>query len=163
MALFLLENKDFFNYDNMVEITKNIYLEYYEIFRKRVTPILELEQYDKIGIINCEKDKDLQLDFHLYIDKASLYQPLLRWYYNQQRIIVFEKLDILFEKYNSTLKQIQEICEKNREKLLFIYEKYLELNILLINKLTILKETYNDNNINYKIDKYLIFLSNFTI
>lgn len=126
------------------------------LFKKLFEPILNLEPYDKLGIENIKPDfneKEYNLingsrfDFTIYLDKYKVYQSLSRWYYNQKRTIIFSKIDILFEEYFLLINKLKIFDEKS-------IIKYTKINKKLIEKLVILKSTYNDEEINKKIDSY---------
>ena len=65
-------------------------------------PLLQLEIYDKISIIeniNYTEYKFIdisKINFGFYLDKYNIYQSITRWYYNQKREYIFNKLDIFF-------------------------------------------------------------------
>lgn len=113
-----------------------------------LNPIINLEQNDKIGIIDTSFNE--LFNFNLYLDKYNIYQSFNRWYNNQKREYIFEKLDLVFNKYSQYIKSIDANTMNN------IYNDILKFNNTLINKLKILKETYNDINVSVKIDNYII-------
>ena len=156
-----------FGYINsMIKIEKNKDCERnnlirgYNFFNNIFNPILNLEHYDKIGIIDNVEYKEhkfidvSKINFGFYLDKYNIYQSITRWYYNQKREYIFSKIDILFEEYNNYLKLVQ----NNYSSLKFLVNKIIELNGLLINKLTLLNKTYNDNMVTDKINNYNFIL-----
>lgn len=178
MVLYLLKNKSYINEENIInslnkflKSKKKLYassLKYFEII---ISPILSLEKNDKIGIIskndisvsnNILFDKN-KLDFALYLDKYSIFQPILRRYWQQDRTIIFSKLDILFNEYNNILLDLKKNYEKKQEYFNNVYIKYLELNNNLSIKLQLLKATYNDPTVDSYINKYLDYFVNFYI
>jgi len=116
-----------------------------------LNPIINLEPNDKIGIINIQSNN--LFNFKLYLDKYNTYQSFNRWYNNQKRGDIFEKLDIVFTEYNKYIKSI-DIIKMNE-----LYNDIINFNTILITKLQILKNTYNDNNVSIKIDNYIILCS----
>jgi hypothetical protein len=157
MALSFLKERNQINFELklLLELQKKCELGY-TFFSNFFKPILNLEKNDKIGIENL---KDINIDyknlnFKLYLDKYNIYQAFNRWYFKQDRIEIFNKLDNLFEEYHIFLKISNSI--KNE----IIKNNIVNLNKMLITKLEILKCTYdNDNNICEKINNYLQVLS----
>jgi hypothetical protein len=164
MALLFLSNKvvqsSLLNFS--IEYTKEQYNKTLCLFETMFEPILNLETNDKLGINdnkpNIDEEYNLisisKFDFTLYLDKYKLYQSISRWYYNQNRSIIFSKLDLLFDEYISLILLIKKLNETNIYKYDEINKKYQELNKKLILKLGLLKLTYNDEEINKKIDSY---------
>jgi hypothetical protein len=82
----------------------------FNLFEELFDPILNLEPNDKIGWVTTEPYNETEyiyingtkFNFKLYLDKYKIYQSVSRWYYGQTRIIVFDKLDILFNEYLAT-------------------------------------------------------------
>jgi hypothetical protein len=84
----------------------NIFNKIYFFYSNLFNPLLNIKLYDKIGIslqlipnphiilINYNK-----LNFSLYIDKYSKFQPIKRYMYNQTRNFTFYKLTIIFNEY----------------------------------------------------------------
>lgn len=178
MILYLLKNKSYINEVNIINSLnkflknkKKLYISSLNYFEILISPILSLEKYDKIGIIpnnditvinNILFDKS-KLDFTLYLDKYSIFQPIVRRYWQQYRIIIFTKLDILFNEYNNILLDLKKNYEKRNYFFNSIYIKYLELNNKLSIKLQLLKNTYNDPIVDNYINKYLDYFVNFYI
>jgi hypothetical protein len=165
MALLFLLNNMIRNslINNSIEYNKEQYNKSITLFEKLFEPILNLEPNDKLGIENIkpyfnEKEYKMingsRIDFTIYLDKYTVYQSLSRWYYTQKRAIIFSKIDILFEEYFLLLNKLKILDEKSIIKYTEINKKYQELNKKLIEKLVILKSTYNDEEINKKIDSY---------
>lgn len=162
MALLFLSNKIVMT--SIINISINYNYEQYTksitLFEKLFESILNLEPSDKLGIENIKQDfndkeytiiNSSRFDFTIYLDKYKVYQSLSRWYYYQKRTIIFSKLDILFEEYFLLIKKLD---EQNIIKYTDIKKKFIELNKKLVEKLVILKLTYNDNEINKKIESY---------
>lgn len=136
-------------------------------FEKKFDPIINLEKYDKLGIVMLkpiDTNNDYiffdveNIDFYLYLDKYIFYQSITRWYYNQNRVDIFTKIDILFNEYDKIMKKLILFNSMNENMYIDIINKYFLLNDKLKNKLTILKETYNDDIITGKINKYIQIL-----
>jgi len=136
-------------------------------------PFFDIEKNDKIGLEienNLKEDNNFSqyinykaFNYKLYLDKYVIYQSISRWYYNQKRTNIFQKLDNIFEEYNLILNKINInknlYYNRNIVEYQIIYNKFNTINNILIIKLNILKKTYNDMTINLKIDQYLDFLS----
>jgi hypothetical protein len=165
MALLFLSNKSVQN--SLVNISinynKDQYNKTFSLFEKIFEPILNLEPLDKLGIENTklyfnENEYNLingsKFNFSLYLDKYNIYQKISRWYYNQKRLDIFSKLDILFEEYFLLINKLNLLEINSNNKYTEINKKYKELNKKLIIKLEILKLTYNDDKINKTIDDY---------
>lgn len=165
MALLFLSNKTV--QSSLINISiyynKEQYNKSITLFEKLFEPLLNLEPYDKLGIENIkpdfnEKEYNLingsRIDFIIYLDKYKVYQSVSRWYYNQKRVNIFSKIDILFDEYFILINKLKTLDEISIIKYNEINKKYQELNKKLIEKLTILKLTYNDEEINKKIDSY---------
>lgn len=165
MALFLIKNKDFFgnktllsSINQILNYTLNRYETNLNKFKEFMQPILELNKYDKIGIIKLNETNDLNLNFTLYLDKYKIYQPISRWYWSQHREEIFTNLLILFNNYNDLCKQIVNSYYNDKKFFESIYNKYKEFNKLLIDQLMILKDTYNDKLVDDYINKCLLLL-----
>lgn len=115
----------------------------YKFFLLFFKPLLELEINDKLSV-DVNYQMSIDIPFKLNIDKYNLSQSFRRWYYKQKREDIFNKLDIVFEKYNNYILSI-----KNKT------QNIIELNKLLITKLKILDKTYNDPTVSNIIDKYI--------
>jgi hypothetical protein len=172
MALFLIRNKSMF-YDHNISTKllhlnlENDYIQLekaFDIFKIMLDPILNLEPYDKIGIEDSSNSELFsnnnyldanKLNFILYLDKYKIYQSVSRWYWSQKRDIIFDKLIILFEEYKKVLDKVKLNNIRNTN----IYKKLLndivEFNNKLIEKLNILKITYNDSIVSEYIDKII--------
>ena len=132
-----------------IEINIDKYNDEYEFFLLFFKPLLELENNDKLSVDNnCQMSIDIP--FKINLDKYDLSQSFRRWYYKQKREDIFNKLDIVFEKYNNFI-----ISIKNKIQSKKILENMIELNKLLTIKLIILDKTYNDPKVSSIIDKYL--------
>ncbi len=131
-----------------LEVEFNELTKAFNLFEHLFQPILQLEQGDKIGVIEIEQNNNSKylnrINFDLYLDKNKLYQGFSRWYYKQNRRDILNKLEILFDSYAILIKRIQYMNENYTKKFenLFINAKYVNAN--LINKLSILNDTYND-------------------
>lgn len=147
-----------------LDYNKQQYNKTITLFEKLFEPILNLEIYDKLGIENIKPDfneKEYNLingarfDFTLYLHKYNIYQSFYRWYYNQTRLNIFLKLDIIFEEYFVLINKIRILDNLSIIKYIEINNRYKKLNDKLVEKLKILKLTYNnDKEINKKIDSY---------
>lgn len=144
--------------NNKIRYNKTI-----KLFENLFEPIFKLEPNDKLGIINVEsyfdsKEYDLinsyNFNFVFFLDKYKLYQIISRWYYKQSRQIIFSKLDILFNEYFLLIDKLKLLeyntCINYTEQNI----KFTQLNKKLIEKLEILKLTYNDEKIDIKINIY---------
>lgn len=156
MALSFLKERNQINLELklLLELEKKCKLGY-TFFSNFFKPILNLEKNDKIGI-EIIKDINInytKLNFTLYLDKYNIYQSISRWYHKQERYEIFKKLDLLFEEYHIFLKSCNLLEDKSTK------DNTIELNTLLIIKLELLKETYNDNIVSEKINNYLQILS----
>ena len=179
MAHFLLQNKQFFC-SNIVKsslLSKSLDYEYIQLlnafnFYKNIfEPIIQLEKYDKIGIeeiiaipTNENENKYINyknMNFKIYLDKYKIYQSISRWYWNQKRNLIFPKLDILFDDYNNLLEKIQLMNKNYESNFKSLFNDCDELNKQILPKLELLKETYNDSNINDFINKYYNILNKY--
>jgi len=172
MALLFLSNK--IVQKSLINIgldyNKDQYNKTITLFEKLFEPILNLELYDKLGIENIKPDfneKEYKLingsrfDFTLYLHKYNIYQSFYRWYYNQKRLNIFSKLDIIFEEYFILINKLKILDDSSIIKYIEINKRYKKLNEKLIEKLKILKLTYNnDEEINKNIDYYCNKLKN---
>jgi hypothetical protein len=172
MALFLIRNKSMF-YDHHISSKllhlnlENDYIQLekaFDIFKIMLDPILNLEPYDKIGIedssnlelfSNNNYLNGTKLNFILYLDKYKIYQSVSRWYWNQKRIIIFNKLFILFEEYIKVLDKVKLNNIRNTNMYKKLLNDVLEFNDKLIEKFNILKITYNDPIVSEYIDKII--------
>lgn len=136
----------------------------FNLFEELFDPILNLEPNDKIGWTTTEPYNETEyiyingtkFNFKLYLDKYKIYQSVSRWYYGQTRIIVFDKLDILFNEYLNFIYKLKFIDKTNcLNNLNENKEKYTRLNHQLSLKLPILLDTYNDPEVSKKINSYL--------
>lgn len=135
----------------------NIYKFYEEFFY----PLINLNNNDKLGIIQSNYiDVNLlkfinfnRLNFTIYLDKYKYYQSITRWYNNQKRQDIFNKLTILFDEYQ----QSYNLSKKND----IIKLKFIELNKLIKPKLELLKSTYNDSIITIYINNYINIIDAF--
>ena len=126
----------------------------YEFFTIFFKDLLIIEKNDKIGIImNNNNDYYEKINFTLYIDKYNFHQSIRRWYYNQKREDIFNKLDILFNEYQQYIYMVKKDNIYNA-----LCYNIIELNKKLIIKLELLKTTYNDMNIDIHIDNYIDIL-----
>ena len=147
-------NKIIINNIHFLSITNKvcIYSAEFIFYSTFLNPIINLEPNDKIGIIDTSFNK--LFNFKLYLDKYNIYQSFNRWYNNQKREYIFEKLDLVFNKYTKYIKSIEALII-HKDTLTELYNDILKFNTILINKLKILKETYNDIDISKKIDNYI--------
>lgn len=175
MALFLMRNKSmFYEYDitfkllNLNLENDHIQLEKaFDIYKKMFTPLINLNTYDKIGIEECSNTElfsnnpylnTVKINFKLYLDKYKFYQSLNRWYWNQKRQMIFEKLFILFEEYKKLFDKVK--LNDIRNNIIFkkLLNDIIDFNNILIKKLIVLKNTYSDNIVDISIDKIIQFI-----
>ena len=146
--------KNMFNIKEKILETSKLLTELnleYNFYKNFFIEILNLEIYDKIGTIP-EKNK---FGFKLYLDKYNIYQSISRWYYNQKREDIFQKLDSLFQEYNNFISLLNDSYKEINDIFEFLYNTTIDLNKNIIQKLELLKLTYNDMNITLKIDNYI--------
>lgn len=147
MALSFLKNKENLIKKNNLELK-------YEFFTIFFKDLLILEKNDKIGIImNNNNDYYEKINFTLYIDKYNFHQSIRRWYNNQKREDIFNKLNILFNEYQQYIYMVKKDNIYNT-----LCYNIIELNKKLIIKLELLKTTYNDINVDIYIDNYIDIL-----
>jgi hypothetical protein len=124
MALFLMKNKSIFYQNDITYKLLNLNLENdyfqlekaFDIYKKMFEPIVNLQSNDKIGI-QCTSNIELfsnntylnsvKINFKLYLDKYKFFQSISRWYWNQKRLDIFDKLLILFEEYKKILDKVK--------------------------------------------------------
>ncbi len=172
MALFLMRNKSLFYEQNITAKLLQMNLENdfvqlekaFDIYKKLLNPIINLEPYDKVGIEECSNTElfsnnqylnPTRINFNLYLDKYKIYQSVSRWYWSQKRNIIFERMLILFEEYKKVYDKIK--LNMLRNTLLFskLLEDIDQFNSKLIVKLEILKTTYSDELVSGYIDKFI--------
>ena len=147
MALSFLKNKENLIKKNNLELK-------YEFFTIFFKDLLILEKNYKIGIImNNNNDYYEKINFTLYIDKYNFHQSIRRWYNNQKREDIFNKLNILFNEYQQYIYMVKKDNIYNT-----LCYNIIELNKKLIIKLELLKTTYNDINVDIYIDNYIDIL-----
>lgn len=139
----------------------------FNIYKKIFEPIVNLNQYDKIGIQECSNielfSNNLYLDsvkinFKLYLDKYKFYQSISRWYWKQKRHQIFEKILILFEEYKKIYDKIKLNCTVNNKLYNQLLINIVNFNNILSNKIVLLKITYSDDSVNVYFDKILKIL-----
>jgi len=175
MALFLMKNKSMFYNSELTSRLINLNLENdhnslenaFNIYKKIFEPIVNLNQYDKIGIQECSNielfSNNLYLDsvkinFKLYLDKYKFYQSISRWYWKQKRHQIFEKILILFEEYKKIYDKIKLNCTVNNKLYNQLLINIVNFNNILSNKIVLLKITYSDDSVNVYFDKILKIL-----
>ena len=141
----------------MIKNEKNNLESKYNFFTLFFKDLLLIEKNDKIGIImNNNNDIFEKINFILYLDKYNFYQSIRRWYNKQKREEIFDKLDILFKEYEQFILSLKHVYIYHS-----LYSSITELNKKLIIKLELLKNTYNDINIDEHIDNYIIMLKSY--
>lgn len=172
MALFLMRNKSLFYEQNITAKLLQMNLENdfvqlekaFDIYKKLLDPIINVEPYDKVGIEECSNTElfsnnqylnPTRINFNLYLDKYKIYQSVSRWYWSQKRNIIFERMLILFDEYKKVYDKIK--LNMLRNTLLFskLLEDIDQFNSKLIVKLEILKTTYSDELVSGYIDKFI--------
>jgi hypothetical protein len=150
MALSFLKTKE-----SIIKNEKNVLESKYNFFTLFFKDLLLIEKNDKIGIIMNNNNNNIfeKINFTLYLDKYNFYQSIRRWYNKQKREEIFDKLDILFKEYEQFILNLKHVYMHYA-----LYLNIIELNKKLIIKLELLKNTYNDINIDDHIDNYIIML-----
>jgi hypothetical protein len=172
MALFLMKNKSMFYEHDLTYKLLNFNLENdhiqlekaFDIYKIMFEPLVNLKPYDKIGIEYCSNSElfsnntylnSVKINFKLYLDKYKFYQSISRWYWNQKRQLIFDKLFIIFEEY----KKIYDKVRLNELRNTKIFNKLLNdmiiFNDILIEKLFLLKKTYLNDSVTILIDKII--------
>jgi hypothetical protein len=175
MALFLMKNKSMF-YDN--ELTYkliNLNLENdhvqlekaFDIYKKILEPIINIKQYDKIGIQDSSNVElfsnntylnSVKINFKLYLDKYKFYQSISRWYWKQNRHEIFEKLLTLFEEYKKVCDKVKVNDKRNNKMYNQLLNDIVIFNNILLEKMLLLKTTYSDDSVNIYLDKIIKIL-----
>jgi hypothetical protein len=172
MALFLMKNKSLFYEHDITYKLLNLNLENdhiqlekaFDIYKKMFEPLINLEKFDKIGISNYSNVElfsnnsylnSVKINFRLYLDKYKFYQSLSRWYWNQKRQSIFDKLLILFEEYKKMYTKVKMNVIKNSNMFNQLLNDIIVFNNILIEKLLLLKMTYDDELVSSSIDKII--------
>ncbi len=174
MSHFPLNSKNFlYNYNIKASLLSlGLEFEYKQLsdalnfYKQILQPILELEQYDKLGIEETQEfvnntNKYINykdITYKIYIDKYRIYQSVTRWYWNQKRNLIFPKVDILFGEYKKLIDKIQLMNNNYGKEFEKILEECINFNKQLIEKLEILKLTYNNTEITNSINNYCLIL-----
>lgn len=136
----------------------------FDIYKKLFEPLKNLEQFDKIGINNCSNIdlfsnnsylNSVKINFKLYLDKYKFYQSISRWYWNQKRQSIFDKLFVLFEEYKKMYDKVKMNEIRNSNMFNQLLKDIIVFNNILIEKLLLLKTTYNDESVSILIDKII--------
>ncbi len=175
MAQFLLHHKDMFTNYNVKVSLLSLGLEFefkqlssaFEFYKNIFDPILKLEKYDKLGIEDTQEFIEKQnkyinykdITYKIYLDKYKIYQSVSRWYWNQKRILIFPKIDKLFDEYKKIIMKIELMNNNYGKEFEKLFEDCYNFNKQLLEKLYILKSTYNDIDINNSIDNYCLILT----
>jgi len=172
MALFLMKNKSLFYEHDLTYKLLNLNLENdhiqlekaFDIYKKIFEPLINLEKFDKIGISDYSNVElfsnnsylnSIKINFRLYLDKYKFYQSFSRWYWNQKRQSIFDKLLILFEEYKKVYIKVKMNVIKNSNMFDKLLKDIIVFNNILIEKLLLLKITYNDELVSSSIDKII--------
>jgi len=105
-------------------------------FKDKLSILLELNVGDKLSIYNDT----------LFIDKYNSFQFIKRWYYNQNRLVVYRELKQIMDEYSTFLIMILK-CQESiyaTHELLQISDKIKEFTSDLLVPFDKLKETYFD-------------------
>jgi hypothetical protein len=141
-------------------VDDNELLEIFKFFKNSIDPFLNIDKYDKIGIINNEieiKNKYFdtkKIKYLFYLDKPHYLQSISRWYNGQNRKDIFPHIFFFFRHYIDFGK----ICLK-RKSILVQYIKNQLNNI--INKLYLLKDTYNTPYVDTFIEELVEYIYDF--
>jgi hypothetical protein len=166
MDLFLFKKNCSFDISLSYEL--HIFTQLYYYFNELFTPIINIKNNEKLGIINFDYQNNYDIhyvnihliDFRLCIYKNKLYQPIIRWFYNENRLNVFTKLDILFYEYYNILQKLKILINKYPDNFKYIYYKFININNLLLDKINILINSYyKDNIIMISINNYIKYLN----
>jgi hypothetical protein len=177
MALFLMKNKSMFYEHDITYKLLNLNLENdhiqlekaFDIFKKMFDPLINLEKFDKIGIQDFS-NKDLfennsylnsnKINFKLYLDKYKFYQSISRWYWNQKRENIFDKIYLLFEEYKKIFDKVKLNEIRNSNMFQQLLNDIIIFNNILLQKLLLLKTTYKDESVSISIDKIIKIIDN---
>jgi hypothetical protein len=172
MALFLMKNKSMFYEHDITYKLLNLNLENdhiqlrkaFDIFKKMFEPFMNLKLYDKIGIQDFS-NKELfennsylnsnKINFKLYLDKYKFYQSISRWYWNQKRENIFDKIYLLFEEYKKIFDKVKINEIRNSNMFQQLLNDIIIFNNTLLQKLLLLKTTYKDESVSMSIDKII--------
>lgn len=154
--------KTIVNIENEIKFIINSFDLYKIIFK----PFINLQYLDKLGISNFIIGSDKyfsseRLKFSFYLDEYNLTQSIRRWYHKQNRDMIFNYLTILFNEYNNFLLRLNILMIQDKFVFINIITQIIKFNNLLADKLLILNKTYNDKNIENKIDEFILYLNNF--
>lgn len=172
MALFLMKNKSLFYDSDLTYKLINLNLENdhiqlekaFDIYKKMFEPIVNLKQYDKIGIqeysnvelfSNNTYLNSVKINFKLYLDKYKFYQSVSRWYWKQKRHDIFEKLLIIFEEYKKIHDKVKVNDIRNNKMYNQLLNDIVIFNNILLEKMLLLKTTYSDDSVNIYLDKII--------
>jgi hypothetical protein len=97
----------------------------------------------------------VKINFKLYLDKYKFYQSISRWYWNQKRQSIFDKLFVLFEEYKKMYDKVKMNEIRNSNMFNQLLKDIIVFNNILIEKLLLLKTTYNDESVSILIDKII--------
>ena len=172
MALFLMRNKSMFYEHDITFKLLNLNLENdhvqlekaFDIYKKMFDSLVNLKPYDKIGIEECSNLElfsnntylnIVKINFKIYLDKYNFYQSITRWYWNQKRQTIFDKLLILFEEYKKIFNKVKLNEIRNSEIFKKLLNDIIDFNKILIEKLSLLKKTYSDDLVSISIDNII--------
>jgi hypothetical protein len=166
MDLFLLKKN--FPIETSLNYEEHIFIEIYYYFYELFKPLLNLQNYDKLGIIYYDNSINYNIryvniyliNFRFCIYKKNIIQPIIRWLNKQNRLNTFTKLDIIFSEYNTIIQKLKIFRNKYNNHFEQIYNKFNNLNNHLINKMNILIISYySDNIISDCINRYINYLN----
>ncbi len=142
---------DFTNYDvDLKSIETN-----FNIFKCKFENIEFIQENDKIGFDENEI---------LYINKQGTLQPIIRWFYSQNRENSINKLSENFLEYSKLLQMIKSIIysRKNSDELIELSENIITFNKRIMKGLDNLYKTYRiDYNYGKLIKDMIKVLCNF--
>jgi hypothetical protein len=135
-------------------------LETFKFYKNAIDPFLNIDKYDKIGIIvNDINVKNQYFDskkikYLFYLDKPHYLQSISRWYLGQNRKDIFPHIFFFFRHYI----EYGKICLKKRSILVQYIKNQLNT---VINKLYLLKDTYNTPFVDTFIEELVEYIYDF--
>lgn len=127
----------------------------FKSFKHKLDDLQNVKVNDKIGF-----EDDI-----LYVDQGNALQPLIRWFYKQNRETSLSKLCDILGEYKKLLKLINITLYKvneDNDELIVLSKEIKYFNMKLLNGLDNLKETYKyDDTYRKKITDVQHILTNF--